>query len=122
MRCLERDGARSKTGCTMSNLYLEDGLRMASCRVKERRKKEMKRLKHNESIDAIVDFASNLFKVLDGSGISTLAPKPKTSTVAFKSFAASPKDYNGVIAGNMFRAHFSPAARGVYATTTMSNQ
>lgn len=119
MRCLERDGARSKTWCAMSNLYLEDGLRMASCRVKERRKKEMKRLKHNESIDAIVDFASNLFKVLDGSGISTLAPKPKTSTAAFKSFVTSPKDYNGVIAGNMFRAHFGPSGRGAYGKNSV---
>ena len=103
----------------MSNLYLEDGLRMASSRVRERKKKEMKRLKHNESIDAFVDFASNLFKVLDGSGISTLAPKPKTSTVAFKSFATSPKDYNGVIAGNMFRVHFGPSGRGAYGKNSV---
>lgn len=98
----------------MGNSYLEYGLRMANRRVRERKKKEMKRLKHNESIDAIVDFASNLFKVLDTSGISTLAPKPKTSTAAFKSFATSPKDYNGVIAGNMFRAHFGPSGQGAY--------
>ena len=88
---------------------------MASRRVRERKKKQMKMLKHNESIDAIVNFASNLFKVLDGSGISTLAPKVKTPSATFKSFATSPKDYNGVIAGNMFRAHFSPAGRGAYS-------
>jgi hypothetical protein len=103
----------------MSNSYLDYGLRMASCRVRERKKKEMKRLKHNESIDAIVDFASNLFKVLDGSGISILAPKPKTSSAAFKSFVTSPKDYNGVIAGNMFRAHFGPSGRGAYGKNSV---
>ena len=92
---------------------------MASCRVRERKKKEMKRLKHNESIDAIVDFASNLFKVLDGSGISTLTPKSKSPSQAFKGFITSPKDYNGVIAGNMFRAHFGPSGRGAYGKNSV---
>lgn len=92
----------------MNNMYLDDGLRMANLRVWERKKKKNKEQKQKENVNAIVDFASNLFKVLDSSGISTLAPKPKTSTAAFKSFVAPPKDYNGVIVGNMFKAHFSP--------------
>ena len=96
----------------MSNYYLEYGLRMANRRVEERRKKELKKMKQQESINAVLDFASNLFKVLDGSGVSTLTPKAKTPSATFRSFVAAPKDYNGVIAGNMFRAHFSPAARG----------
>ena len=105
----------------MSNLYLEDGLRMASCRVKERRKQEMKRLKHNESIDAIVDFASNLFKVLDTSGISTIAPKSKSPSQAFKGLVTSPKDYNGVIAGNMLGLTSVHPGEG-HTAKTVSNQ
>ena len=96
----------------MSNYYLEYGLRMANRRVEERRKKELKKMKQQESINAVLDFASNLFKVLDGSGVSTLTPKAKTPSATFRSFVAAPRDYNGVIAGNMFRAHLSPAARG----------
>ena len=92
----------------MNNMYLDDGLRMANLRVWERKKKKNKEQKQKENVNAIVDFASNLFKVLDSSGISTLTPKVKTQSAAFKSFVASPKDYNGVIAGNMFKAHFSP--------------
>ena len=90
----------------MNNMYLDEGLRMANLRVWERKKKKNKEQKQKENVNAIVDFASNLFKVLDSSGIS--APKVKTQSAAFKSFVAPPKDYNGVIAGNMFKAHFSP--------------
>ena len=96
----------------MGNYYLEYGLRMANRRVEERRKNDLKKMKQQENINAVLDFASNLFKVLDGSGVSTLTPKVKTPSATFRSFVAAPRDYNGVIAGNMFRTHFSPAMRG----------
>ena len=109
MRCWERYGARR---CDMDNVYLEDGLRMANRRVRERKEQKKRQIKQQENINAIVDFASNLFNVFDGSGISTLVPKVQTPSALFKSHVTSPNDYNGVIAGNMFRAHFSPAKRG----------
>ena len=96
----------------MGNAYIEDGLRMAQHRVDDRLRKEMKAMKRKENLTAFANFATNLFTVLDGSRISTLAPKAKATSAAFKSFKTSPKDYNGVIAGSLFGARFSPALRG----------
>ena len=96
----------------MGNAYIEEGLRRAQHRVDDRLRKELKAMKQKENVEAFVGFASNLFNVLDGSRISTMAPKAKATSAAFKSFKSAPKDYNGVIAGNMFGVRFSPALRG----------
>ena len=113
MRCLGRDGAKSKGACVMGNVYIEEGLRKAKRRVDDRIRKELKAMKHKENVSAFVDFASNLFTVLGSSGVSSLVPKNKASAATYKNFKTPPRDYNGVVAGNMFRAYFSPAQRGL---------
>ena len=90
----------------MSNVYLEDALRMARSRVNERKRKELKKKKQKDSIAAIIDFTSTLFSQLESSGYGTHSDRLKNSSVAIDGLSLSPKDYGGVIAGKAFRTQF----------------
>lgn len=96
----------------MGNVYIDEGLRRAKQRVDERIRRERKATKQKQNVAAFVDFASNLFTSPGSSATGTLFPKSKVSSAAFNSFITFPKDYNGVVAGNMFRVRFPSAQRG----------
>lgn len=90
----------------MGNVYLEDGLRMARCRVNERKRKELEKKRRQDCIDAIIEFASVLFPQLKSTGCGTRSSRLKNSSVVFGGLNVSPKDYAGAIAGKAFRTQF----------------
>lgn len=90
----------------MGNVYLEDGLRMARCRVNERKRKELEEKRRQDCTDAIVEFVSALFSQLKSTGCATRSSRLKNSSVVFGGLNVSPRDYGGAIAGKAFRTQF----------------
>lgn len=90
----------------MSNVYVKKEMQGLCNRVSERRKRQRAKDECRRAVAAVLEFASNLFSMLGNAvGAST-----SLSGNSFNKHDFTLKDFNGEIAGRMFRAKFSPTA------------
>lgn len=76
----------------------------ASRRSAEQRENDERR----RNIAALANFTSNLFSVLGNPGATSLQSPAGNRSSSFQRYTSSMKDFNGSIAGGMFRSRFSP--------------
>ena len=88
----------------MSNAYIKKEIQGLRARVSERRERQRQKDEHRRSVAAVVDFASNMFSML-GNAVKRNSCLPGKT---FYGYDFPIKDFNGEIAGRMFRARFSP--------------
>ena len=88
----------------MGNVYIEKELKRIRECASAREKERQKRLNHQRNVDALVDFASNLIPLLEHGGEGKSCRKHCKK--GLERLDASMRDYNGKIAGGVFRAHF----------------
>ena len=88
----------------MSNAYIKKEMQGLRARVSERRERQREKEEQRRSVADVVDFASNMFSML-GNAVKENGCLPGQR---FNGHDCPIKDFNGEIAGKMFRARFSP--------------